>query len=60
MRRARIVAVTTVNNLDPRARALTLEPISGTPKRPSPTPPPKLCAADRIRDALQCWLEEDM
>jgi hypothetical protein len=58
MRRARIVAVTTASTLAPRPP--TLEPIVGTPKRPGPTPPPELSAADRIRDALQRWLEEDM
>ncbi len=60
MRRARTVAVTTATNLDAPARALILDATAEPPQRPSPTPPPKPRAADRIREALQRWLEEEM
>jgi hypothetical protein len=60
MRRARPAAVTTATSLDAPARALTLDATRESPPSPGPTPPPKPRAADRIREALQRWLEEDM
>lgn len=58
MRRARPAAVTAATDLEAPARVLTLD----SPAEPSrrPTPPPRPHAADRIREALQRWLEEDM
>ena len=58
MRRARPAAVSTATDLAAPARALSLEAAAELPRRP--TPPPKPRAADRIRDALMRWLEEDM
>ncbi len=60
MRRAKSVAVTTATNLDAPARELALDITAEPPRRPGPTPAPKPSAADRIREALQRWLEEDM
>ncbi len=59
MRRARTAAVTTTAELDAPARPLLPE-ATAQPVCPSPTPLPKPSAADRIREALQRWLEEDM
>jgi hypothetical protein len=58
MRRARPAAVTTASYLDAPARELPLD--IAEPRRPSPTPAPRPRTADRIREALQRWLEEDM
>ncbi len=62
MRRARSVAVSTATATDLAApkRSLALEPAAESPRRQSPTPPPKPRAAERIVEALQRWLEEDM
>jgi len=58
MRRARPATVTTARNLDAPRRELSLEATAEPPRRPNPPPMPR--AADRIREALQRWLEEDM
>ncbi len=60
MRRAKTAAVTTATDLDAPARELSLDTTAEPPIRPRPTPPPRPSAADRIREALQRWLEEDM
>ncbi len=60
MRRAKAAAVTTERNLDAPARELLLDAIAEPPRRPSPSPPPTPRAADRSREALQRWLEEEM
>ncbi len=63
MRRARTAAVTTATRASDLAapkRALTLDALAAPQRPPSPTPPPKPRTADRIREALQRWLEEEM
>jgi hypothetical protein len=60
MRRAQPATVTLARTWD--APALPVEPgVSAEPQNhpvPTPSPPPR--AAERIRDALLRWLEEDM
>lgn len=60
MGRARTAAATTARNLETPARELILEVTAEPRKHPGPNPPPEPRAADRIREALQRWLEEDM
>ncbi len=60
MRRAQPAAVKTAESIEESVRALDLDAIREELRRPTPTPLPKPSAADRIREALQRWLEEDM
>jgi len=60
MRRARPAAAATTNSLEAPARELPLDIDVEPPRRPTPNPAPGPRAADRIREALLRWLEEDM
>ena len=60
MDRARTAASTTARDLEAPARELILELTAEPRGRPGPNPHPEPRAADRIREALQRWLEEDM
>lgn len=59
MRRVQPAARTATSTLEVQARSI---PIAPPPEQqpPPPTPQPRLRATDRIREALQRWLEEDM
>ena len=57
MRRARPLAVTTTSPLEAPSRGL---PLADEEAPPPPNPLPEPRTADRIRDALIRWLEEDM
>jgi hypothetical protein len=58
MHQARQVAATSTRSPEPAARTLVLDDSAEAPG--PPTPLPRLGTADRIRDALRRWLEEDM
>ena len=61
MRRARRAVASSTRTLDAPLRSLPLDTHIPDPE-PSArrTPAPRLGAAERIREALQSWLEEDM
>jgi len=61
MRRVRPAVATSSRTLDAPLRSLPLD--THVPDREPgarPTPSTRPCAAERIREALQLWLEEDM
>lgn len=59
MRRERTVTTVATRKAAP-AHVLTLETAGESPRRTEPTPLAEPSAADRIREALLRWLEEDM
>jgi len=52
------VSLSKTSEPQPPSRTLVLDESLEAPR--SPPPLPRLGAADRIRDALRRWLEEDM
>ncbi len=58
MRQPRQVVATSTRSPEPPERTLVLDEAAEAPR--PPTPLPRLGAADRIREALRRWLEEDM
>jgi hypothetical protein len=60
MRRAQPAAVKIAETTEELVRALDQDTLRQELRHPTPTPLPKPSPADRIREALQRWLEEDM